>query len=352
LLFFPAFCWDRGEYGAGLKMLDIIEASLGDRQSLKEETEKLKERCRAMSEAPKPEILIPDGDDSVRVAIRTEPLITFEARYNRTVLRTVFDTGAGYPFFTQKKMAEKAGISILTPYSENAVNGTQLPSAYGIIDSVRIGRLLIKNAPVFVLEDGYFDRCTTDSARLSERDAVTGVMEIVMGLPIIRMLHHIRFDFPECEMVISFRRRTEGGENGHSNMYIESDALYVQAGMNGQDFTAFMDTGGHLGDLAVIVSARYYRNHAERLSPEPSGTEETQDQCGVGGADRFTFFRPGVLTMQLGSCAADFTNETAILTDDTLFHPLSKDGYIGLGWLKKLERTTFDFKAMRIAAND
>jgi hypothetical protein len=358
LLFLPTFYWDKGEYGSGLKMLDIIEAFFNRQPSEKQrnekrlkEIEKLRKRYKGMSEFPKLEIKISDSTDVIHVSIQTEPLIIFEAKYNQTVLKTVFDTGVSYPFFTQKKNAEKAGIRIIGPYSKNRVNGKELSSAYGIIDSIRIDRLLIKNAPVFVLEDGYFNRCIPDSVmnkkdKLAEMDSVANLMEIMMGLPVIKMLNHIRFDLQDNDMTISLNHKKDGKEK--SNMYIESDALYLRIGINDMDFTAHMDTGGNLGDIAVIISNRFYQHHKEQFSPALSETKETQVQCWIDGSNQFSFFKPNILNMQLGNCVAEFTNETAILTENSLFFPLSKDGYIGLGLLKKLKKMTFDFNSMRI----
>jgi hypothetical protein len=358
LLFFPTFYWDMGEYSSGLKMLDIIEAFFNRQQSEErrngkslKELEKLKKHYKIMGRFPKPEIKISDSTDIIHVSIQSEPLIIFEAQYNQTFLKTVFDTGNSYPFFTQKKNVEKAGIRIIEPYSENMINGKGFSSAYGVIDSIRIGRLLIKNMPVLVVEDGYFNRCIPDSImnrkdKLSELDSVVNLMEIFVGLPVIKMLNHIQFDLQNNDMAISFNHGKDGNEN--SNMYIESDKLYLRVGINDMDFTAYMDTGGNLGDIALIVGDRFYRDHKEQLSPVLSETKEVQDQCWAHGTDRFSFFKANVLNMQLGNCAAEFTNETAILTEESLFSSLCKDGFIGLGLLKKIKKMTLDFNSMRM----
>jgi hypothetical protein len=359
LLFLPTFYQDRGEYDSGLKMLDIIEAFFNRQQSGKpgnekslKEVEKLKKRYKVMSDFPKPEIKISDSIEMIHVSIQTEPLITFEAKYNQTVLKTVFDTGVTYPFFTQKKNVEKAGIRLIEPYSENIINEKETSSAYGIIDSVRIGSLLLKNMPVLVIENGYFDNCIPDDSvvngkeKLAALDSMANLMGIIMGLPVIKMLNHIRLDLQDNDMAISFNHAKDGKEN--SNMYIESDRLYLHTEMNSLDFTAFMDTGGNFGDISMIIGNRFYRNHTEQLPSTPSATKEINGQCWVTGKDRFTFFKPDTLNMQLGNCIVDLANETAILTDDSQFSFLSKDGFIGLGLLKKLKRISFDFNAMQM----
>jgi hypothetical protein len=359
LLFLPTFYWDKGEYNSGLKILDIIDAFFnrqqneeqGNEKSLKE-VEKLKKRYKIMNDFPKQEIKISDSTEVIHVPVQTDPLIIFEAKYNQTVLKTIFDTGATYPFFMQKKNVEKAGIRLIEPYSENIVNEKETSSAYGVIDSVRIGSLLIKNMPVFVIEDGYFDNYIHDSImnskeKLAALDSIANLMEIIMGLPVIKMLNHIRFDLPDNGMEISFSHIGEDKEN--SNLYIESDRLYLRIGINGVDFTAFMDTGGNLGNIAMIISNCFYRNHAEQFPSTLSEAKGILTQCGMAnGAEHTDSFKPDILNMQLENCIVDFTNETAILTDDSQFSFLSKDGYIGLGLLKKLKKVTFDFNAMRM----
>jgi hypothetical protein len=354
LLFLPTFYWDRGEYESGLEMLTRIEMFFNKQQNEKQgnekrskEMEKLKNRYKAMGRFPKPEIKISDSADLIHVSIQAEPLIIFEAKYNQTVLKTVFDTGVSWPFFMQKKNVEKAGIRLIEPYSENMINGKEFSSAYGVIDSVRIGGLLIKNVPILVIEDNYFSRCIPDSVdKLSELDSIANPMEIIMGLPAIKMLNHIRIDLQDNDMAIFFNHKTDNKAN--SNMYIEFDKLYLRSRINGMDFTAFLDTGGNLGDRALIVSDRFYRDHKEQLSPIVSETKEIQNLCWIDGTDRFGFLKPAILNLQLGDCLVEFANETAILTDDSQFFHLSKDGFIGLGLLKKIKKMIFDFKSMRI----
>jgi hypothetical protein len=150
-----------GEYGNGLKILDIIEAFLS-RQSSEgnehvksmENVAKLKNHYQAMS-LSMTEIYHLENTESVRVSIQTEPLIIFPAQYNQTLLKTAFDTGAAFPFFIEKRNVEKVGVRI-EPHPDIMLNGEATRSTYGIIDSVRIGSLLIKNAPVLVLENEFF----------------------------------------------------------------------------------------------------------------------------------------------------------------------------------------------------
>lgn len=360
LLHLPSFYWDLGEYDNGLNVLDAIETVIRKKQNGEENREeilteiaKLKHRYTTYSLLPKFEIEAPENTERIQVAMQTEPLILFDAQYNNTTLSTVFDTGSGYPFFTNKKNAEKSGIKLIEPFSYQYLNGEKISLAYGMIDSIRIGSLLIKNALVVITEENrHFEKCVPDSVQNKEEafakiDSIYDLLEIVLGLPIIKVLNYIQLDIPNNTLTFSPNRKNTAELRKKSNMFMESGSLYLQTEINGLNFIAFMDTGGDLGETSVLIGEQFYWNHLKHIPSDVFKEKGIQPSCEKNLLNHLASFSPDVLTMKLENHVFDLANETMILMADSK-SPSIKDGFIGLGLFKKMERVTFDFDAMRM----
>lgn len=347
LLFLPTFYGDLGEYSNGLKMLDILETFFTRKQNEGQKNEnilknaiKLKKHYESMSRLPKMEICNANNAGSIHIPIQTDPLVIFEAQYNQISLRTIFDTGTSYYFITQKNYAEKARIKMIEPYSEILFNGKEIRFSYGMLDSICIGSLSIKNIPILIAEDDrFFYKTISDSLmnedKLSKADSMSSLMEVIMGLPMIKMLNYVSLDLQKNDLSISLNHRQETEEE--SNIYIEN-MLYLRSKINGLDFTVFVDTGGNLGDTAVIISNHFYQNHVELFSSLSSNVNKTvNSNPSVPIANAFN--------IQIGNGMIDLFAKV-----DFQFPYVHKNGgYIGLvGLLKKLKQVTFDFKSMRM----
>lgn len=297
--------------------------------------------------------------EEIHIPIKTESLLLFDAKYNTSTLQTIFDTGSSYLFFTDKKNAEKAGIKMMEPYNMSMMNGIEMSSAAGWIDSIRIGSLLIKNVPVYVVENGLFTRCIPDSIlndreKKAKADSIFDQFQMIMGTPFIQMLNHIRLNLPEKEMIISLNRKD--AENKNSNMYIGSHYLYLNLKANGMDFTAFFDTGGNIGKWTTVVNNRFYQAHKDifpvAASKENKGeNSDLPKQCWIHEVSTVpSFSKPQSFILSINDKQMDVHEETVILNTDSdlssFSFPFQKDGYLSFEFLKKFKELTFDFHNM------
>lgn len=289
-----------------------------------------------------------NGGD-IHIPILTEPLIIVNAAYNGIPLNTVFDTGCTLPIWATKDIAEKIGVQMLEEYVPKDINEIKINAANGWLDSIRVGKLLLTNVPVVVIDRGFFQLCIPDSLLsnkviMAKIDSVSSKTEIIMGLPIISMLHRIQFDFDKEEMIISFNHPLNATKN--KNMFMESNSLFLNTQINGLDFTAFIDTGGNWGDLTVVLRDEFYQTHKGQLpSLPPKDTDRTRG-CFVHGAENDPFVRLNHSTLHLDNQFIDLRDDAVVLADRKFY--ITKDGYVTLGLLKKLKKFTFDFDAMRL----
>ena len=285
------------------------------------------------------------------IPIQTEFWITFNAEYNNSQLKTIFDTGVPYAFFTSKKWADRIGIKITESYDIN--EGINAPTAFGVIDSVKIGNMFIKNAPVCILGQDFLQNCIPDSLlndpkAVAKIDSISNLMEIIMGIPMMRILKHIQLDFQTNRMIV-FPNQKKSDKT--SNLFITSNIPYVKTKVNNIPFLAFFDTGA-MGDALVINHSFYQKHTNEIVASKPVDNDAKFQGCGINGIISGTdLLQSTDLKLNIGDYMIDLTNENRILLSLPSNIPstfIAKDGYIGFDLLKKLKKITFDFEAMRV----
>ncbi|GHT79446.1 hypothetical protein AGMMS50262_23140 [Bacteroidia bacterium] len=290
-----------------------------------------------------------ENNGDIHIPILTKPVIIFNAEYNGIPLNTVFDTGGTYPIFATKDIAEKIGLQMLEEYAPRALNDIKINAANGRLDSIRVGKLLLTNVPITVIDRDFSQPCIPDSLLsnkevMAKMDSIYTKIEIIMGLPLIQLLHHIQFDLDKEEMIISFNHPTDTTKT--KNIFLASDRLFLNTQINGLNFTAFIDTGGNWGDLAVAMQDEFYQQHKDQLPVLPPNDADRTNEYMIHGAENMPFIRLSHSTMLLGNQSVDLGDDAVIFADRRFY--ITKDGYVGLGLLKKLKKFTFDFDAMRL----
>jgi hypothetical protein len=328
------------DYEKSLKIQEIIESFLTGK-SVSEETGKyivkqgewIRKRIYILSLME----VINERKQDVHIPLQSESCIAFSAQYNQESLKTFFDTGVGSAFFVNKKIAEKIGVKMTEEY-EN-LNSSEVTAKYGIIDSVRIGSILIKNAPVLVLDGEYFERCS--NATVSENP-----IEIFMGLPLMKLLNHIQIDWQNREMTISLNEKEDNTQE--SNMYISSLSLYINTKINNCDYSILFDTGAIGDTLSIIIDNEFYQNHKQDLPVVSEKPDTMRNSCAIhGNISNLNYIKPTHLALQIGDNTIDIQNEAIILTGDTSFFHLNR-GLLGFGLFRKIKTLTLNFKSMRL----
>lgn len=175
--------------------------------------------------------------------------IIFQSLCNNKPVKFQFDTGAGVCFIWNKNIAKKIGLRV---NNTDTIMLGQTKTVSGIIDSIEVGAYKFKKIPVFVS----IDEVDKNDPKQVKCDSVLSSVDIVLGMPILKMLGKVQFDFNKGIMI--FSDEIIRNKDGCKNMYIENNGLFLDMKVLDKSFCAFFDTGFSGG--LVVNSAFYNKN--------------------------------------------------------------------------------------------
>ncbi|MCC8146894.1 MAG: retropepsin-like domain-containing protein [Bacteroidales bacterium] len=342
-------------YNAAVEQLDVIKPFVEssyifdtNREFNLLEIERLKNLYRGKAASPF-RLVNPWGKEYITVDLDSGFFVEFHAELNDITLPVVFDTGAGFPLVMRKEMADKIGVRMLEDYQTKIINNVETTSAFGILDSMKIGSLRLENVSVYVFEEDLFKRCLEDSVfSETRRDFEAEHFQVVMGLPLIRKLNWVRLDREKNRMTVSPWKKNPMSQS--PNMYTRKQLLYIGAKINNKNFTMFWDTGGDIAENVLMIQNSFYeKNLAGTLNLDPEKKDSLR-LCGAEGVSRYYFNKPKDLKLEIAGHTIDLTDESMILSGEEEGHiaELAKEGFMGFGFLRKVKSITFDFHSMRM----
>jgi tetratricopeptide (TPR) repeat protein len=343
----------RGDYENAAKCYERLAARLAVRpyntDSYAEYLRDLNNLSQRKSLFPTMTLLNTGETEDIRIKMQiAKHIITHEAQYNKTLLKikTCFDTGGRDAYFTMgRRTADSIGVKVVvadsTPINDNETN-----SFRGVIDSIRMGNLLIRNAPVWVV--------LADTTPLDyDADDSTFTPLVVIGLPVIKRLNHIRLDMRNEEMVISLNRKDAA--TGRSNMFLDNANIYekllLTGRLNGARFTAFFDTGwGNYkrDSVAILVTRDFHQNHRNTF---PNLEDNSVDSTAIrllNNNVKINYIRVPESQLQIDGKLQTFHRDVVVLQDRYDVLVKNDDGLIGLEPLKRFKKVTLDFYNMRL----
>ena len=210
-------------------------------------------------------------------------------------------------------------------------------------DTLRIGPMAWQNVPFLIV-----DTRTGDA----EADSVGGLLQPVIGLPIMLSMKEVQFDFEHRELVIP-ATPTPNPPNSSNLLRTDSEGLRVESRDNeGHPMYMHLDTGSYGSDL----TARWYAAH--RTQVEAQGQPDSLRMAGIGGVSRQKTYRIPCLTYRIGRGEATIENvHVSTGLDLRTGQPVGEmfgvgdiDGIIGLGLLERFRRVTLNLEEMYIDA--
>ena len=291
---------------------------------------------------PKQQIIKQADNNKREVALipnKSNNGIFFNASWNGIKLRTHFDTGAGACYIYNRAIAEKLGIKLNTTDTILLNDGT-IRVLNGMIDSLEFGEFTIKNVFVSVNIET-IDH--TDSTQVLCDSAWNSIFDIVLGMPIIKELGTIEFDFVKNTM--TFPQTTRASDK--RNLYIENATLFMNMKVCNVNFLTFFDTGGQDG---LSVNNNFYEKYKQTISTE---TQANQKNGWVAGCHQMSMYPRTVyncpqIDITIGEQEITMINDCAVSKDKENDHKFGtpEGGFLGNNIFRYCKKATFDFENM------
>jgi hypothetical protein len=265
--------------------------------------------------------------------------IFFNAKWNGKKLKTFFDTGAGSSYVYNRTIAEKIGIKCNETDTLIVNNGT-IRAFYGVVDSLEFGNFVIKNVSV-VVNIEMIDK--SDSLQVRCDSIMNSMFDIVLGLPVIRQLGVIEFDF--VNKIMSFPQKTKTNHN--RNLYIDKSNLFVNKEICNKNFTSCFDTGGEIG---LIINTDFHEKNKDCI---PLSGQTKKSSAFIGSCNQPSFSHTDEydcpqIDIKINDQIITMTNDCSVSKDKESDNKFGKDegGFLGNAIFKYCRKATFDFVNM------
>ncbi|HAW49554.1 TPA: hypothetical protein DCX16_01185 [bacterium] len=245
----------------------------------------------------------------------------------------ILDTGAQMTVLSSE-MAKKLSVKPLVSGSKGVGAGGEFSVDLGVIDSLRLGDIVIRNVPVTII----------DSKKLTFK--LFGFLTIfkidgVIGLPLLKQFD-VTFDYKGKRLILDLPQKTKEPSSFEGNLYLVRDKIMLSVSINDiEGFTFQLDTGGGGGYASIT----------------PEGIEELKDQqlkiseklggswgAGGGGVKKIK----DVKDVSLRMCGFDIRNVDLRMDKDPIKDKLIEiDGFIENMILENF-KVKIDFGKMQI----
>ena len=269
--------------------------------------------------------------------------IFFNAKWNGINLRTIFDTGFSSCYIYNRALAEKMGIKLNTKDTIMLNNGASRVLS-GVVDSLELGEFTIKNVPVVV----NIERVdSADSAQVKCDSFMNSTFDIVLGIPVIRHLGVIEFDFAKNTM--SFPQKTI--TDNKRNLYIDNTglkALYMNMKICNANFLTHFDTGGE--GMGLFINTDFFEKYKQCIPAEAEAKQakDFTDSCNEASMSNRYEYKCQQIDIKINDRMITLLNDCSAAKDkenDNKFGA-TEGGFLGNAIFKYCKKARFDFDNM------
>lgn len=277
--------------------------------------------------------------------------IYFDAGYNDVTIQTWFDTGVTAYFVMARSLADKIGTkkSVSVQDSIQMVNGQPRKVVLEIIDSIDLKNVQLYNIPVLVFEEDFHSHlpATLDNETKLNVERVFSDNQIVMGLPAIKLIGKIEFDWEKS--TISFPNNTEHAQsNDLSNIFIIRDNPYLKLKINGLNYVGYLDIGSD--DFLTLTTSFYEKNKDNIEIDSVENKEPLHHHTMTGSTFNIPYECVKDVKIYTKGRLVNYDKERIIIVDKSSNINIF-DGIVGVNFIKKLgKKILFDFNSMRVEA--
>lgn len=283
------------------------------------------------------------------IKLKDSNYIRFDAMYNNIPVQTWFDTGVSTFLIVTKKLAEEIGVRIVdtTQDSMKIMNGVPIKALAGIIDSIDLKSVKLYNVPVMIHEK-YTPHLsdTLDPDTKLEIETALSDRQIIMGLPTMKMIGNIEFDWKN--RTVCFPESTgKLGTNSSSNIFMTDNNLYQRLKVNGLNYVGHVDTGDD--DFVNMTFSFYEKNKIHIEIDSVTEKEPFNHYRGTGVFFNVPYEIVKGPKVYFNGKNINSNRRNVLITDGTLSHLNTFDGTVGVDFFNHSgPKVIFDFDNMEI----
>lgn len=231
--------------------------------------------------------------------------------------RAIFDTGAGLTFMSAE-LAGKMGVRVVSDSLH--IQGAGLVfGQVGVIDSMVMGGITIRNIPVAINPDTTLNRLHN--------------IDFLIGTDVMTQFGELRI-YPHEGRIVVPKQRTPRPAEG-SNMYMDNMSPIIEGEIGGRTYGFFLDTGN---GSATLSPAFYERNKAEI---DMTAKRVKRMTGGIGSVEDREMLLLPTWTFALGGRDVTLRDVGVMLEDSKVVH---HDGNIGMSLVNQFDKVTINFK--------
>ena len=268
--------------------------------------------------------------------------IFFNTEWNGNKLKTFFDTGAGTSYIYNRKIAEKIGVKLNESDTIITNNGT-IRGFMGVVDSLELGDFCIRNISVFVNIETIDP---TDSIQVKCDSIMNFMYDIVLGIPVIRHLGVIEFDFAKNTMSFS-NKATIGNKR---NLYIDNighKTLCMNMKICNINFLTRFDTGGEVG---LTINTDFYKKNKDCIPVEEPKSKSAAffGSCNQASFSHRNEYDCPQIDININDTIITMINDCSVAKDQESDNKFGTEegGFLGNAIFKYCKKATFDFVNM------
>ncbi len=270
---------------------------------------------------PKGDAVIPMHNDSIVLKIPNDTVPRGTAMYIPVVMggkeySAIFDTGAGSTFMSAA-FAEKTGVKVVKDSLQIQGSG-RVYGQVGIIDSMLIGDIMIRNIPVTINPD-------TTLNKVFDTD-------LLVGADIMTRLGEIQI-FPHKGQIVVPEQPTVKPEGG-SNMYIDNLSMVLKGENDSKTYGFFFDTGNG----TAALSRDFYEKNKAYIDARAKRVRRLTG--GIGAVEERDMLLLPSLSLSFGGKDVKFRDICVMLEDNKV---LPYAGNIGMSLVNQFNKITINF---------
>lgn len=287
----------------------------------------------AMCGQEKSELIRPAKDCSIPMLIENIELEGFRkgqmlyvpATINGEEERFIFDTGCPGGLFMSEEYAQKYGVKVtLDSLMVGGVGGSDW-GKMGILDSLNIGDMTLKNAVVTIV------------APNPTVDTIFKI-DLVLGSDIMKLAGEIQF-LPQEKKIIFPINKTSLPATGRNMMMTQGDGFLIKSYSEDERLIMILDTG----DSSAGLDYPYYQKNKEEV--EKKGKKGTLSAGGFGGIITSEHYTLPTVPFRIGNKV--FTlNDINVEIDPKKQH--GRDGSLGMKFITLFDKVVISFDQMFI----